>query len=372
MRRLYTFLFLLPLLLAVAVQAQPVTTPEPNPNANISYPLPVYLVSGQFEVRGTANLAGMTGYILEYRRLNDDLSEADESVPWTPATLTQRVPVVDGVLGTWDTTATDDGVYEFQLVVVMSQGENVTARVSPLRIENEPPPFVVRPAVTVVAPVETQEPAPVTGGSGGPEVIARVNANVRSGDNTDFPTIGSLPAGQRAAIAGRSNRGDRWFYILLPNGRRGWIAPSTVDVAGDASGVPIVTPAPDVATSAPAATAAPTAGGLPDATISSVSFDRELKQGQAFQIIVTVFNPSSVALPGVSVACNFTPMNNLFSTSIGGLNPGAQINVAITAQLDSGGGGNVTANCAVDLNNVVAESNEDNNYFNLTAFLQTP
>ncbi|MCA9910977.1 MAG: SH3 domain-containing protein [Anaerolineae bacterium] len=369
MRRLYTLLFLLPLLLAVTVQAQPVTTPEPNPNATISYPPPVYVVSGQFEVRGTANLAGMTGYILEYRRLNDDLTEAGDDVPWTPATLTQRVPVVDGVLGTWDTTATDDGVYELQLAVIMSQGENTTMRVSPLRIENEPPPFAVQPVVTVVAPVVTQEPAPDTGG---PAVTARVNANVRSGDSTAFPAIGSLPAGQSATVVGRSNRGDAWFYIVLPNGRRGWIAPSTVDVSGNVSGVPVVTPAPDVATSAPAATAAPTAGALPDATISNVRFDRELRQGQAFQIIVTVFNPSSVALPGVSVACNFTPMNNLFSATIGGLNPGAVIDVAITAQLDSGGGANVTANCAVDLNNVVAESNEENNYFNLTAFLQAP
>jgi len=367
MRRVYALLLVLPLLLTAAFQTEPTATIEVNPDANISYPPLVYVVSGQFDVRGTANVPGMGGYILEYRQLNDDLSAAADDVPWTPATLTQRQPVVDGILGTWDTTAAEDGVYELQLVVIMANNENVMARVSPLRIENEPL------FATPIAPAVTEEPGSSSSSSTtGPQVIARLNANVRAGDNTSYEAIGALQSGERAAIVGRSNRGDRWFYVVLPNGRRGWIAPSTVDVEGDLSGVPLATPAPQVATSAPAATLTPTPGGLPDATISNVRFDREIKQGQAFQIIVTVFNPSTIVLPGVSVACNFTPMNTLFSATIGGLNPGAQIDVAITAQLDSGGGANVTANCAVDLNNAVAELNEENNYYNLTAFLQAP
>ncbi|MCC6612373.1 MAG: SH3 domain-containing protein [Anaerolineae bacterium] len=365
MRRVYALLLVLPLLLTAAFQPDPTVTSEPDPNANISYPPIVYVVSGQFDVRGTANVPGMSGYILEYRQLNDDLTAAADDVPWTPATLTQRQPVIDGVLGTWDTTVEEDGVYELQLVVVIDGGSNVTARVSPLRIENEP-------LFATATPIAVTQPTAPTTSTGGPEVIARLSANVRAGDDTSYETVGALQAGERASIVGRSNRGDRWFYVALPNGRRGWIAPSTVDTSGDLSNLVIITPEPQVPTSAPPATATSTPGGLPDATIAAVRFDRDIKQGQPFQIIVTVFNPSAVALPGVSVACNFTPMNQLFSATIGGLNPGAQIDVAITAQIDSGGGANVTANCAVDLNNAVAELNEENNFFNLTAFLQAP
>ncbi len=92
---------------------------------------------------------------------------------------------------------------------------------------------------------------------------------------------------------------------------------------------------------------------------------------QAFQIFITVRNNSGVSLPNVSVACNFTPQNQIFGGQSGTLPPNGQVDIAITAQLDSGGGANTTANCAVDVNNLVAESNETNNFFNLTAAVGT-
>ncbi len=63
------------LALAVTVQAQellPTSTPV-DPNANISWPPPVYVLRGEFTVRGAANLPNMVSYFLEFRPLNPDL-----------------------------------------------------------------------------------------------------------------------------------------------------------------------------------------------------------------------------------------------------------------------------------------------------------
>ena len=101
-------------------------------------------------------------------------------------------------------------------------------------------------------------------------------------------------------------------------------------------------------------------------------FDHSLKQGEDFQILVAVYNQSPIPLPRVSVACNFTPMNQFFNTFVDGLIPFGQVEVAIPARLDSGGGSNVTANCAIDVNSLVTEINEQNNFFNLTTALAAP
>jgi hypothetical protein len=89
-------------------------------------------------------------------------------------------------------------------------------------------------------------------------------------------------------------------------------------------------------------------------------------------VILTIRNNSPVFLPRVSVACNFTPMNDFFSSFLEGLNGNSQIDIALVVRLDEGGGDDVTANCAVDVNNLVAEIDESNNFFNLTTELDEP
>ena len=44
----------------------------------------------------------------------------------------------------------------------------------------------------------------------------------------------------------------------------------------------------------------------------------------------------------------------------------------IPVTLNTGGGGNITANCAVDVNSLVAETSDNNNFFNLTFVLAAP
>lgn len=388
--RLFATLALIALVGVVAVlpafaQTTATATDEVNPNAQITFPPPVYLLSGAFEIRGTVNLPNAARYLLEYRALNDDLTPIEDG-DWLPATLPATDPVDDDVLGVWDTTITEDGVYELRLTVILTGDDRIESLVSPLRVENEPPPFV-----TIIAPAATQQPAIVTNtpgaqvtastgaGTGSPQGTARTNGNVRASDTTAAPIITSLRAGTVVPVIGISNSGTGWYLIQLADARQGWVAPSVLTVTGDTSILPRINP-PVIATvtagsPAPSRTATinPTAAaGLPDAVIANVRYDREIRQGEAFQMFVTVQNQSAAALPPVVVGCNFTPMNALFSSTSPQIPAFSQFDVAITAQLDSGGGANVIANCAVDVNNLVVESNETNNFFNLTTLLLAP
>lgn len=372
------FVLLLPLLILATAAFQsfdPVPSTTVDPNVNISFPPPIYLLRGDVEIRGTANSPTLIGHYIEYRALNTDFTPVAGTTGWTPATLPSNSAVADGILGVWDTTQVDDGAYEIRLAVIGSGGTTY-ARVSPLRIENNPPPFVIIDQ-PIIQPTQIILPAPTqpvlvqpTAVPTNPQVSPiNVNVNVRGGDSTVYPTVGSLNQGQTADIIGRSSRGSGWWYIRLSNGRQGWVSPDVVAETGDLSNIPFVDPPPVPATPTPIP---PTASPLPDMTITAVSFDRPIKQGEAFQILITVFNTSTIGVGPFSVACNFTPQNSFFSSQVNALSGNTQITVAITAQLNSGGGANTTANCAVDVNNLVPEGNETNNFFNLTSVLAPP
>src|SRR5579871_4776381 len=77
-------------------------TPTPtltNPtDVVITSPVLVSELHGTVQVKGTADLTGMTNYVLETRPLNADASIPTDDVPWTPATQPSTAPVQDGVL----------------------------------------------------------------------------------------------------------------------------------------------------------------------------------------------------------------------------------------------------------------------------------
>lgn len=268
--------------LVLSVNAQEITPREGdeiNPDANISWPLPVYVLRGAVEIRGSANLPNMTNYFLEFRPLvlltpeqiaAGETEERDDA-PWFPATLPSVTQVSDGILGTWDTETAPDGVYEMRLVLNVRGEDPTYFYVSPLRVENMPPDFVVvAPAVpaTATAPVDRPTLAPTpTVVDTTPRVTARLNANVRSGDSQLYPVIGTLNANTSAVITAISSTGSGWYQITQPSGVSGWIAPSVVDVTGNTAGLPRIAPPPPPATPTPAATLTP----LPTLTpISSV------------------------------------------------------------------------------------------------------
>lgn len=380
-----TLILLLLLLAGAAVSAQDAQPVDPN--ANISFPPPVYTLRGVFPVRGSANIADMRGYFLEYRALNDDLTPQDESTSWTPATTVSQSPVLNDLLGEWDTTLAEDGLYELRLRILPRAGEGITVDVSPLRIENEIPPFLELgqqdPAaatataffatLTAAPPVVTQPAQPLlptpTPFDPSPRATApNVPVNVRQQAGVIFPIVGSLAVGESAPVIGLSDTFDgRWFRVELANGTRGWVAGGVVTVAGNLSGVPVfpppVTPTPTITPTPP----------LPDIAFTGLRYDRGMiKQGEAFQIIASVTNLTGVFMPDVPLLCTFRPQNVEFSASVGGLNGFESRDVIMTAQLNSGGGANVTLECGIDPNNTVPELNNNNNFFNITTPLGMP
>jgi hypothetical protein len=358
---------LLSLTASVSAQANPTPTPPPNPNANISWPPPVYVLRSLFTIYGTANLPNMNGWFIEARPLDSTLTE-DQG--WTPVTLVSRTPTNNSVLGVWDTTTADDGLYSLRLNVSLSNGTRVYALITPLRVENNPPPFgglgTAQPnTVPTQVGLPTLLPTP-TAFSNVPQVTARINANVRRGDGTAFEVIGNLPAGTTVQVIGISSLGTGWYLIIMPNGQQGWIAPSVVDVTGNLGGVPRVNPpAPPTATPVPYT-------ATPISTINLVAgnfrFDPGSPNcGQTFNIYLDVANFGTSFSPSGTIAINdYRQADGAFQTSTVGafpaIAPGQTINVGpipLTVSTFYNEGHRLLM--TVDGSNAIFETNENDN-----------
>ncbi|MEP6987844.1 MAG: SH3 domain-containing protein [Chloroflexota bacterium] len=370
--RLFALLLLAAILsitASVSAQATPTVTPTPapNPDANISWPPPVYVVKGLFTVYGSANLAGMSGWFLEERLVD---ATVPEDQGWNPVTLSLRTPTQNSILGVWDTSVTDDGVYSLRLNVSLSNGSRVYALVTPLRIENNPPPFAglstPQPgAIPTQSGLPTLIPTP-TAFSNTPQATARLNANVRRGDGTIYETVGNLPAGTTVQIIGVSSLGTNWYLIVLPNGIQGWIAPSVVDVTGNFSGVPRVNPPPPPVPTPIPVTATPTS------TINLVAgnfhFDPGSPNcGQTFKIYMDVANfGSSFSPSGTITISDYRQADGTFQTSTLGafpaIAPGQTLNIGpIPLTVSTYYGENHRLEMTVDGTNQIFETNENDN-----------
>ena len=383
MRRRFPRRRLLVLLFTLLATAAPAFAQQPDPNVNILYPPSIYALSGSVDVLGTANVSGMTSYFLEFRPLIDASTtldagteidataevdggtEVDAAIPWQPATLPSHTPVIGGVLGTWDTTLVPTGLYELRLTVFTSNNQAVYAINGPLRIVNTPPTGTVTPtnsapaffvvtatplAAIIVQPQPQIQPQ-LTAAPQNPMAQAALDANVRAGDSTLYAPVGALLTGQTAPIIGRSAR-STWWLIQLPNGRQGWIAPSTVMITGDTSGVPYATP-PELTTAPTAAYTATPAGtpNLPDAVVKGIRMlgTPRVNSPGYFAILMTVWNQSSAPMPPANVACHIAALNLNVSQLINGLASYGQTDVEISMRFDSvGNTAPVTAVCIVD------------------------
>jgi hypothetical protein len=362
---------------ALPALAQPTPTSTPNPQAQITFPPPVYTLRGQFPVIGTAALEGQANYFIEFRPIDGALAAGAGGV-FFPAVLPSTAPVFNGLLGTWDTTLVPDGLYELRLTVNLTSGAPVTHVVTPLRVENNLDPAIAAligmaqptPGPTLPPPVPptpaepTQDPTPRVTASG-------VNANVRQGDSTLYPIVGSLLNGQSAPITGISALGTGWYQIRLPNGTVGWISPTVVSVSGDLGIVPRVMPPPLPPTPTPTPIPA-TPTPLPPATgINLVAGNIRITPfpptcGVPYAISFDVANLGTVPSPGALVS--FTdaraadgqlPVSvNVVSPPI---NPGQTVEVTATLQT------NVFFNevhrftASIDPGNAIAETVETDN-----------
>jgi len=106
-----------------------------------------------------------------------------------------------------------------------------------------PPPPTIAPQPTIAPTLDNAPRATVN--------VAGGNANVRSGDSTLYNVILTVTNGTVLPIVGFSTSGSNWLLVDLPNGGRGWIAPSVVQIAGNTSALPRIAPPPPPITNTP-------------------------------------------------------------------------------------------------------------------------
>ena len=296
-------------------------------------------------------------------------------------------------LAALDTTAFDDGLYALRLTVQLGDGGVLSDVVTPLRINNADQPTgpldedadinQALLALTATAAANDGASAPVPtlsrtqatdairatptappSGTGNVTATVLVVANLRAGDGTTFNIVDGLTPGTTLTVVGRSDRGNNWLQVDTPDGTRGWVAPSVVQLDGNLLSLPRVE-SPATPTPIPSPTP-----NLPDANLRFVDVDRDLREDEAFQILVTIRNDGAQFLPQSQIFCNAEPMNTEVTFTGGGLQPGAQGQFVIPLRLESGGGNNVTIICEFDPNNQVAEITRNNNRASTVRFLE--
>jgi hypothetical protein len=377
-----------------AQEIQPTGNPAvTSPDLYISFPPPVYAHSGPLDIWGTVNVVGLSNYFIEFRPI--DLGEnAPVDPPWFPATIPQRAPVLEGSLGVWDTSLYADGLYEIRLVAVLSDSTRQEFVVSPLRIANtlELPGNIntgisigdsFAATATALAQIvnatpsgpPTALPTPTSGAAQGPSVTALVNANVRSGDSTLYPTVGSLLRGEEAPVLSISSTGSGWFYILLDSGRRGFISPSTVSFNGDRGSLGTIAPPPVPVTATPVPTSTPAAA--PDLHFTAHNLTPPTPTcGVAFNVNVTIQNRgnaptntgSTIEIRDIHQASGTVTTSVRVGFPV--LGPGQSYSfvqpLTVTTFFDE----LHSAQVIIDPDNIIPESNESNNVSDVVYTLQ--
>ena len=362
-----------------------------NPNANISWPPPVYVLRGEFAIRGSVNLPGLANYYIEYRPYNADLTLAQENDLWFPVSLPSNAAVQNDVLAVWDTTTVPDGVYELRLTAnTSSSATPIVAFVRPIRVENEPPPFVtlapgpaltlqpgVIPTLTLPAarptstatlpPPPPTQALPTLAPTQDPTPRATINvgrANVRTGDSTLYNVVTSYAQGETFPIVGISAAGTGWFLIQQANGNNAWVAPSVVTVSGNTANVPRILPPPPPVTPTPVPTVTPITQANLVAGIVQLSPSQPVC-GETFNVGFDVANLGSTqTLSGGVVSLQDVRGGQVQESTIGGfpvLNPGQTFRVQMPLTVDTFYDETHTLVLIIDPQNQVAETNESDN-----------
>ena len=379
MRRILTLMILLLPLGTLAAQGTADTPPAAE--VSILSPRPVSLLRGAVEITGTVDLPGSVGYFVQLRPLDPATLEPvdGEDALWSPATLPARGTVVDDVLGEWDTTFVADGLYELELIVTLADGETVRSRVSPVRVANAPLLFeggrFLGRGITVALATPTR-PATALPGTAAPRVTAEpaadvvtltatIQANVRLGDSVTYPALGFVNVGDTLTVLGRSSR-STWLQVRLPNGDRGFISPSTVQINGNINTLPFVDPPPLPFTPTPVPTATPVA-------VANLVFDGFRLDpsspvcGETFTVRATVRN-AGTGPSGADTVVTLTDVHAASGSqvedtagSIPSLNPGASFEVVLQVTVTAFFDEVHRVTLRADSINAVQETNEGDN-----------
>ena len=295
---------ILPMLLLTGVwltgQALSPSTALAQDTSGITSPAPGSAVTETVTILGTATDANFQSYVLHYKP-----SEAFANAYAYFDDGNQ--PIVDGVLGVWDTSELAPGSYVLRLRVVRTDGNydeyfvedlqlgaaaqtppqepttviTATAETTPtaeITATTEVIPTVVPTVVPTAEVTATEETSPVatinvtatptattvppedgdtTDSPGAAQIVTARTINVRGGPGTNYPVVAALQAGESAPILGQNETGD-WWQIQVDD-TQGWVL-STIVTAENAGNVPVVATPP-----APAVTATP----VPTATVAA-------------------------------------------------------------------------------------------------------
>jgi len=111
---------------------QPSPTPLPISIVILS-PVPGNVIAGNVQVIGAAVHPNFLQYQIEFG------PDPNPGNLWFPATGAVQTPVINGLLGIWNTTNINDGTYQVRLRVYLRDGTTLTTVVNNIRVQNRVP-----------------------------------------------------------------------------------------------------------------------------------------------------------------------------------------------------------------------------------------
>jgi ABC-type branched-subunit amino acid transport system substrate-binding protein/uncharacterized protein YgiM (DUF1202 family) len=180
--------------------------------------------------------------------------------------------------------------------------------------------------------------------------IERAVQNVRTGPGLDYDILGQLQEGETARVIGATVDFE-WVAIQF-RGTTGWLFQDILEVVGDTTTVPVLTPPPTPTPPPPTPTNTPEP--FPDLVVLSASPPR-LTIGQPFSVTAVVRNQGSVNAGPFAVAGSFQPGAIYTAVNLGGLAAGTQTTITLSGTLATGPTGPKDVGIVADLNNQVNE-----------------
>jgi len=192
---------------------------------------------------------------------------------------------------------------------------------------------------------------------------------VRVGPGLNYDILGQLQEGEQAQVIGATV--DFSWVAINFRGTTGWLSRPILDLVGDTTTVPVLTPPPSP-TPLPA-TATPTAPPQPDIVVVSATPNR-ITIGVPFTVTVVVRNQGGSNAGQFAVAASFEPGSVFTAFTFDGLAAGSEQTITFTGTL-TGSTGPQNVTIVADLNNQVNEGTQgeaNNSAFILTYVADAP
>ncbi|MBL8163235.1 MAG: PKD domain-containing protein [Anaerolineae bacterium] len=124
----------------------PTLTPTPISIVILS-PIPGNVVASNVQILGAAIHPQFLQYQVEYG------PDPNPSNLWFAATSIVQTPVLNGLLGIWNTTTTPDGIYQLRLRVTLSDGTSLATVVNNIRVQNQQPTPIPSATPSIQRPI---------------------------------------------------------------------------------------------------------------------------------------------------------------------------------------------------------------------------